>query len=225
MNLAEYNDVIYDSIKNKYSCIDKDACFSRANKNLELLDKIDSKTELLLLPRVIRSAEDDILNQQILLKTIEEYWRFQKLNRNTLTSIYKILVGNDGGVELRRELHVSDFGGEISVPVHEIPFRFDELERLCDLVPDMFKRSNTSNIVHILSYIYVSIIRIHPFKDGNGRVARMYTLFALRCWDMPPIQIPKVRNDEAWKSALQEGLMGNYASLQKELLSRLTGRD
>jgi Fic family protein len=44
--------------------------------------------------------------------------------------------------------------------------------------------------------LHVSFVRIHPFFDGNGRMARLISNFPLIKSGLPPIIIPKIRRHE-----------------------------
>ncbi|HVV74145.1 MAG TPA: Fic family protein, partial [Verrucomicrobiae bacterium] len=70
-------------------------------------------------------------------------------------------------------------------------------------------------------HIFGSLIRIHPFEDGNGRTARLFAFYALRCWGLPLFPIPKIRNDRKWKLALGCAVGGDALKLMRELYWRM----
>jgi fido (protein-threonine AMPylation protein) len=72
-----------------------------------------------------------------------------------------------------------------------------------------------------LADIFMRIIKVHPFKDGNGRTARVAVQYCLRSWGMDYIVIPKVRNDPVWKAALGAAMDGSLQAMTAFLVERM----
>ncbi len=55
---------------------------------------------------------------------------------------------------------------------------------------------NTKNAIHAYAMVHVAIAHIHPFWDGNGRIARLLANIPLLNTGLPPIVIPNERRQE-----------------------------
>ncbi|MCC5961139.1 MAG: Fic family protein [Rhodobacteraceae bacterium] len=76
----------------------------------------------------------------------------------------------------------------------------------------------------LLAHVFAATIRIHPFEDGNGRVARFTVQFLLTRWGMDLLPLPKVRNDPEWKRALRSAVRGELGELIDQIRNRLEQR-
>lgn len=66
----------------------------------------------------------------------------------------------------------------------------------------------TTHPVERAALLHNRVARVHPFTDGNGRVARLLLNWALVKGKLPPV-ILEVRNREAYYSALEKGNAGD----------------
>lgn len=72
-------------------------------------------------------------------------------------------------------------------------------------------------VVCSLAETHVELVLIHPFRDGNGRVARVLsTLMALQA-GLPLLDFSKIANEEKedYFAAVQAGLDRNYQPMEK----------
>ena len=180
----------------------------------------DSESELVSRLRPVRSVADDITNQTVVLTLIERYWSRPPKLDTPLTTLNASSFGRTMPV-FRSANYVEDFGGKVPTPKGEIRARLDELERLCRQSVCCMGDSRLEDKALVLAHIFGSLIRIHPFEDGNGRTARLFVFYALRCWGLPLFPIPKVRNDRRWKAALDAAVAGDALKLKKELYWRM----
>src|SRR5690349_6438933 len=131
------------------------------------------------------TPEQDIASQLIVVALIERYWRRPGHSGVSIPDLHRALFG-DGPVDvLREDDHVADFGGLAPTPWQEIGCRIDELDFGCRALGDSMASAPLPLKAHFLAYVFSSIIRIHPFPDGNGRTARMYVQYLLRRWGHP----------------------------------------
>jgi len=61
---------------------------------------------------------------------------------------------------------------------------------------DLSQLKNTKNAIHAYAMVHVAIAHIHPFWDGNGRIARLLANIPLLNTGLPPIVIPNERRQE-----------------------------
>jgi len=72
-------------------------------------------------------------------------------------------------------------------------------------------------IIHALAVVHTELVLVHPFREGNGRVARMLaTLMSLQA-GLPALDFGGVR---AWKrqeyfAAVQSGVMRDYRPMER----------
>ncbi len=96
------------------------------------------------------------------------------------------------------------------------------IERLMSLLEaDALKRctpcrfQNTDGIAHALAEVHVELVLIHPFRDGNGRIARLLsTLMALQA-GLPLLDFSSIAGAERknYFAAVQAGIDRNYAPM------------
>lgn len=99
---------------------------------------------------------------------------------------------------------------------HLIPDSMDALERdhLSRYTPCNFADFN--EIVEAMAVVHVELLLIHPFREGNGRVARMLaTLMALQA-GLPPLNFTAVRGRrrQEYFAAVRAGLDRNYRPME-----------
>ncbi len=81
--------------------------------------------------------------------------------------------------------------------------------------------SDSAQLTHALGVVHVELILIHPFREGNGRTARLLSdLMAMQA-NMPPLNylaIDQVQNPKGFDqyiAAIHAGFGGNYSPIQK----------
>ncbi len=90
------------------------------------------------------------------------------------------------------------FGPNRSVAAGDVPDRlqehFDVTRKLFDQL-DSFQKNIQfiQEVIKVSAYIHAELIRIHPFRDGNGRVSRLVMNYILRKYNLPllPMNVPK----------------------------------
>lgn len=68
------------------------------------------------------------------------------------------------------------------------------------------------------AYLHVSFVRIHPFWDGNGRMARLIANVPVIMAGYPPVIIPKERRQEYIEALSEYHLAVGTVTAQSELL-------
>jgi fido (protein-threonine AMPylation protein) len=83
-------------------------------------------------------------------------------------------------------------------------------------------------IVRSSAVLHHEITRIHPFDDGNGRVARLYMNYVWRSCGLPYVLLPKAGGEEEMSRVLKEADGGDmepavefYSSLLEDSLDRV----
>lgn len=98
-----------------------------------------------------------------------------------------------------------------------IPTLMDQFERdvLQRLTPCNFP--DRTAVTHAIAETHVELVLIHPFRDGNGRLARMLsTLMALQA-ELPLLDFSTIvgAKKKDYFAAIQAGLDKNYAPMER----------
>ena len=123
-----------------------------------------------------------------------------------------------------RQVNISKGGFTFAV-ASQIPKLMHELEKgpLKIHTPCLF--TEESDIVDALAMVHTELVLIHPFREGNGRIARMLaTLMAVQA-GYPPLDFGGIRGKkkQAYFAAIQAGLDRNYVPM-KSIFSEVIGR-
>lgn len=81
-------------------------------------------------------------------------------------------------------------------------------------------RETTDDPIIVASFFHYRFIRIHPFADGNGRVARLIMNFILMMAGYPPV-IVKTQEKDAYFSALRLADAGNVDAFVQYIAGNL----
>jgi cell filamentation protein len=101
----------------------------------------------------------------------------------------------------------------------QVPVLMDEFERevLSRCTP--CRSTDRVQVVSAMGETHVELVLIHPFRDGNGRLARMLsTLMALQA-GLPLLNFSLIAGDRktAYIAAIQEGLDKRYVPMERLL--------
>jgi cell filamentation protein len=115
-----------------------------------------------------------------------------------------------------RQVNVSKDGFPFAAAA-QVPALMDEFERgvLRRCTPCTF--ADRAEVVRALAETHVELVLIHPFRDGNGRLARvLMTLMALQA-GLPLLDFSVVagKSKDAYIAAIQAGLEKRYAPMEK----------
>lgn len=115
-----------------------------------------------------------------------------------------------------RQVKISKGGFPFTFPA-QIPKLMDELEEgpLRKLTPCNFE--SKEQLVQALAEIHVELLLIHPFREGNGRLARVLaTLMALQA-GFPTLDFRSIKGKkkQEYFAAVRAGMDRNYKRMEK----------
>lgn len=186
--------VVWAAICNKYSGFDEtDVCSVMSDEPIERTDK---------------DAIADIQRQARVLSSIETIWRFKDVDFEAFVSIYRSIYGLGENSSPWRETElVLEDGFKVPTAPERIGIEGISIERILgDANEAVGVRLDLQ--IDLAVRLFATIIRVHPFPDGNGRMARTMVNLYFRKWFLPYIAVPKVRNDAIWRDALHVAMDG-----------------
>lgn len=106
--------------------------------------------------------------------------------------------------------------GYMFAAAHLIPTLINEFERDCLHAYTPCHNFTESALIEALSICHVEFIIIHPFREGNGRLARVLaTVMALQA-GQPPLDFTwMAENRDEYFQAIQHGHAGNYSPIRQ----------
>lgn len=172
-------------------------------------------------PGITNPDEMDRLEKEEQLRAIDELTdRFDSNHRFTAADIrmmHKVWLGNIyewAGKYRQVKLHLPDF--TFAFP-ERIPELMDRFERgpLRDFTPCHFK--TIGDIARALAVVHTELVLIHPFREGNGRVARMLAILMGLQAGLPPLNFEDMitKQKEDYIRAVQIGVSGDYGPMAK----------
>ncbi len=162
--------------------------------------------------------------EAIALKQAEEalirmgaYGKHHRFSSKDICKIHEIWLGNIyPWAGHYRQVKISKGAFAFAFPAH-IPKLMEILDHevLSKQTPCLFSSQNRT--ISALSEVHVELILIHPFREGNGRVARILsTLMALQA-GLPPLSFTPIggRGTGRYIEAIHQGIQKNYRPMRK----------
>jgi cell filamentation protein len=146
------------------------------------------------------------------------------MHRQWLGHIYE-WAGNYRNVNLAK-------GGFTFASAHLVPRLMDQFEKQFLAIYTPCRMSGIDETIHAISAVHVEFLLIHPFREGNGRLARLFaSLMALQAgFPLLDFGMLKGRRKQEYFMAIQYGLDRRYEPMEKifgeviERTLRLRGR-
>lgn len=108
-------------------------------------------------------------------------------------------------------------GGFMFAAAAHIPelMRQFENEQLSRLTPCRFEL--IEDIVAALAEVHVELVLIHPFREGNGRIARLLSVLMAFQAGLPPLDFSELREAKRHEyfSAVQAGMDRDYKLMER----------
>ncbi len=136
-------------------------------------------------------------------------------DRYPLLVDYEILVGNRPGVPARQ------VPGALKQFEHQFSDAVAALDARLSL-DDELDPAGAEFYVTLVAVAHGEWIRIHPFANGNGRTARLWTHWLAARYDLPPLLRVKPRpDDRRYGNASDASMDGDHRLMRAWLLDRL----
>lgn len=85
------------------------------------------------------------------------------------------------------------------------------------------RQTDTAVIAHGLAEVHAELILVHPFRDGNGRLARLLALLMSLQVGLPPLDFSPLtgRGKSAYIAAIHAAMGADYAPLKRLFLKTI----
>jgi len=135
----------------------------------------------------------------------------KKLSAKFILFLHKILISNiDDEIagRFRKDNELGRVGSHISPHPSEIN------EKIAMMFLNYYT-SDTTNIISRISLLHLEFERLHPFIDGNGRIGRIITNYALIESGYTPINIKFINRTEYYDAFTQYDRSGKISEMEK----------
>jgi cell filamentation protein len=156
---------------------------------------------------------------------LEMYDREHRFTAVDICRMHKIWLGNIyEWAGKYRQVNISK-GDFTFAMARQVPMLMERFEQgvLRDFTPCLF--ADRKEIIHAVAVVHTELVLIHPFREGNGRLARMLAVLMGLQAGLPPFDFGgiKGRAKQEYFAAVQAGMDYNYAPMEsifKTVLAR-----
>ncbi|MEW6715721.1 MAG: Fic family protein [Nitrospirota bacterium] len=163
----------------------------------------------------------DKLEREEQLRAIEKLTHIYDSNHRftaaDVCNIHKVWLGKIYEWAGRyRQVNVSKGDFHFAAAAH-VPKLMVEFEKgsLHKFTPCHFE--SKEKIIEALAVVHTELILIHPFREGNGRVARLLSILMGMQAGLPPLDFRGIiiRKNKEYISAIHAGMERNYEPMEK----------
>ncbi len=154
---------------------------------------------------------------RVLDKLTDIYQRDHRVTSADICFIHKIWLGDIYEWAGRyRQVKMDKDGFPFAYP-EQIPKLMTEFEKgpLRQFTPCLFK--SREEVIKALAVVHTELVLIHPFREGNGRVARMLAILMALQAGLPPLDFGGLtgKKKKEYIEAIHAGFQGNYKPMEK----------
>lgn len=115
-----------------------------------------------------------------------------------------------------RQVNISK-GGFSFAMARQVPNLMEQFEKgpLHEFTPCL--STDQEAIIHAIAVVHTELVLIHPFREGNGRLARMLAVLMGLQAGLPPFDFGGLtgRHNQKYFAAVQLGMDYNYAPMEE----------
>jgi cell filamentation protein len=165
--------------------------------------------------------EMDQVEAQEHLRALDElvdlYGPDHRFTADDICKMHRLWLGNVyAWAGSYRRVNISK-GGFMFAAADQIPRLMAELERgpLQEFSP--CRSGDESEVAHALAVVHVELVLIHPFREGNGRLARLLSILMALQAGLPPLDFGNIKGKKKkeYFAAVQTGLDRNYEPMER----------
>jgi cell filamentation protein len=154
---------------------------------------------------------------RVLDKLTDIYRRDHRVTSADICFIHKIWL-NDiyDWAGKYRQVKMDKDGFPFAFPkqIHKMMIEFEK-GPLHQFTPCRF--SSPKEVIKALAIVHTELVIIHPFREGNGRVARMLAILMALQAALPPLDFSALtgKKKKEYIEAIHAGFQGNYKPMEK----------
>ena len=150
-------------------------------------------------------------------KYLEIYARDHRFSAADICRMHKIWLGSIyEWAGKYRQVNISKSGFTFAMARHvsELMEKFEQ-GPLAEFTPCLF--TEQGEIVHAVTVVHTELVLIHPFREGNGRLARMLAVLMGLQAGLPPFDFGGLRGKvkQEYFAAVQAGMDYDYQPMEK----------
>jgi cell filamentation protein len=164
-----------------------------------------------------------VLGEQLraMAELVDRYDRNHQFTADDIRGIHRVWLGTvfAWAGEYRKVNLVKD--GFPFAAANQIPRLMAVFEKDILKIFTPCRSGNIEEIIGALAVVHTELVLIHPFREGNGRVARMLaTLMSLQA-GLPALDFSGVRGQkrQEYFAAVQAGMKGDYRPMERIFIS------
>jgi cell filamentation protein len=155
--------------------------------------------------------------EKVMVELVGKYDEKHRFTATDIREIHRLWLGEiyEWAGEYR-QVNVSKgefpFAAAVRVPDLMAGFERNVLVRY---TPCSFK--DRAAVVRALAETHVELVLIHPFREGNGRAARILSILMALQSGLPPLNFSSIAEEkkQEYFAAVQAGLDNNYAPMER----------
>lgn len=118
----------------------------------------------------------------------------------------------------RCEVRIGRSNGVLSSSVgRELQVFEEKLRQSVSVLDELIPKGDTPNstdqlnaVIELAAWVHAEWVRIHPFANGNGRTARIWTAFIAMRYGLPPFVKLRPRPDSGYAAACAKAMEGDW---------------
>ena len=157
---------------------------------------------------------------------LELYDRDHRFTAGDICRMHKAWLGNIyEWAGKYRQVNISK-GDFTFAMARQVPMLMEKFEQgaLRDFTPCLF--TDRKEIIHAVAVVHTELVLIHPFREGNGRLARMLAVLMGLQAGLPPFDFGGIKGGlkQKYFAAVQAGMGYDYAPMEsifRKVLARI----
>ncbi|MBU9889815.1 MAG: Fic family protein [Candidatus Omnitrophica bacterium] len=148
-------------------------------------------------------------------KAIKFYGKSHRFSTKDIRHLHKIWLGDIyAWAGCYRTVNLSKRNFSFATARY-VPSLMEEFEKKTLAQHTPCKNKKMPNVIKSLAVVHVELILIHPFREGNGRLARMLSVLMALQAGLPGLDFSGIRGGKkaAYFAAVRAGLDKDYAAM------------